>query len=291
VITPRARSVSFNPSTDELTVTARSRSGLRPDTPGDVGRLRTACSVSLRSRSAHEKFIIRSSSNAHLAEDSNVVPAPQITFGGNGNATTLNLIPPWTYDTYTWFGEGSEPSPLETPMLVKEATDLGAFLAVAAPDYLGWIQQVTSDLVPVRAEGERMESRTNPHLPGRITATFPLTPLALGELLVHEASHLQLSLASEIAQLDDGTDAELYYSPAKKTMAGRPIDKILLAFHAWANICAYYESCLEKNLDTDGWAERSLKAMKKETDELRDGLEKSPALTNHGRALWTPFFE
>ncbi|MBX3229814.1 MAG: hypothetical protein KIT84_05725 [Labilithrix sp.] len=252
VITPRVRAVAFDPSApDQLTV-----------------------------RSVDGKTIVVSST-----DDARIVRTPRVTFGD----TTSSLVPAWMHDTYSCFADGFEPSPLETPKLVKETTELGAFLAAAAPEHLGWIQEVTCDLVPVCARDNLLLSGTCPQFPGRIAATFPLSPVALGELLVHEASHLHLGLAGELATLDDGSDPDLYYSPARKT--GRPIDKILLAFHAWANICVFYEKCLEKDLDRDGWAERNLSAMKKETDELRHGLEKSPALTPYGHALWMPFYE
>ena len=255
VITPRVRTVAFDPSLpDQLT-----------------GRLRSG-----------ERITIRCS-----ADDPNVVPAPRVTFGGDNDDAESD--PAVDVDTYSWFAGGFESSPLETPSLVKEATELGAFLAVAAPEYLGWIQEVASDLVPTNLPIN--SSRAVPILSFRAASRRRFRcPRSYWESSSFTRQVISTSPSPASSRRSTmGAMPSFIISPARKT--GRPIDRILLAFHAWVNICAFYERCLENNLDRDGWAERSLSAMKKETNELRDGLAKSKALTAHGRALWTPFFE
>ncbi|MCA9666296.1 MAG: hypothetical protein KC503_11935, partial [Myxococcales bacterium] len=89
-------------------------------------------------------------------------------------------------------------------------------------------------------------------------------------------------LTSVCGPVDDGSDRRLYPSPIKK--AERPIDKILLAYHAVANMVLFYRQCAE-----NGHAVERCHAQAQQLaawrDALRAPLEGNAALTDVGRAF------
>lgn len=227
---------------------------------------------------------LRSGRHVELAgEDpspTSAVVAPRATFG----SSAIDLIPGWMLDAYSYVDGELTPSPLETPAMLDQIAGASAFLAEAAPEYLAWVEGVVGELFPLDGRDGVLRSRSSVLTPGRVAASFPATPLALAELLVHEASHQYLELARELGPLDDGTDATLYWSPAVKT--GRAVGRILVAHHAWANLCALFERCIDRKMDIDGYAARNLPLLRADLDEMTASLSRSRALTEAGRALW-----
>jgi FkbM family methyltransferase len=272
LLTPRAIGVAFDPNAAEV-LHLRSREGksieLSANDPHSVqhgagrpGRVQHGAGRPGPAKSA--------------------VAAPTVAFG----ARVVDLMPNWTLDTYSWLDGELEPSPLETPTMVEQCVRSAAYLAEVAPEYLAWVEDVTAEIFPIDGRGDLLRSRSNALTPGRISASFPASPIALAELLVHEASHQYVELARELGPLDDGTDPTLYWSPAKKM--GRPIDRILVAFHAWANLSALFATCVERRMDPDGYAERALPLLREDMQVMIESLDRTRALTELGRALWRP---
>lgn len=229
---------------------------------------------------------LRSQKSLTLTPDHDrAVPLPSFRLGH----TRATLLPGWARDACSspWLDVGLDPSTLETPVQVREAEEASAWLGEVSPEHLAWISEVALDLSPVDGRDGRLRSATHPSSPGRIAATFHGVPGMLAELLVHESSHLFFHLANELDPLEDGSDDALYWSPAKK--APRPIGKILLAFHAWANITSLFEAAIAKGLDHDGHATRSLAVLREDMAAMAEPLRTSRALTEHGRALVAPF--
>ncbi len=173
------------------------------------------------------------------------------------------------------------------------ADDLEATLAqvvsiffCCAPPYLDWVGEAVSALVPIaRPDAAHYQSLSLVSLPGVVFVSFPAPPLKIAELLVHESSHQYFHFAQFGTSLTNGKDKRLYRSPYVNR--DRPIDRILIAFHAFANVVLFYRACL-----TMGISEcRDLVRDEIETnlDRLRpmsDDLERSPGLSPAGRCMF-----
>src|SRR4030095_1007542 len=83
--------------------------------------------------------------------------------------------------------------------------------------------------------------------PGTIGASLPASALSIGETLVHEASHQMANIRKRLGPLDDGSDDRGYFSPVKQTE--RPVDAILIAYHAFANVVLFYRACLASGVE------------------------------------------
>ena len=88
--------------------------------------------------------------------------------------------------------------------------------------------------------------------------------------------------------VDDGSDTELYFSPAKQ--CGRPIHYILIAYHAFANVLIFSQRCLANGYDDpDGkYLHRNVVALSEWMKHFEKALRATRALTPLGVALWRP---
>ena len=154
-----------------------------------------------------------------------------------------------------------------------------------SPSYLSWIDRGCREIVPVAVPDGAMISGSHTQRWGEIYMTSRLAPLKLCEMLVHEVSHQHYFFGGFLASVEDGSDPTLYYSPLKKT--GRPIDKILLAYHAFANVILFYRQCREQGVET-GIEEGTILP---ELAQLEAPLRTSPGLTELGHAFWQPLAE
>jgi HEXXH motif-containing protein len=154
-----------------------------------------------------------------------------------------------------------------------------------SPSYLQWIDRGIRDIVPVEVPDGAMISGSHTQRWGEVYMTSRLEPLKFAEMLVHEVSHQHYFFGGFLSPVEDGSDSHLYYSPVKKT--GRPIDKILLAYHAFANVILFYRQCRELGVDT-GVEEASILP---ELAQLEEPLRQTHGLTPLGRAIWEPLAE
>lgn len=112
-------------------------------------------------------------------------------------------------------------------------------------------------------------------------------PVPLAEMLVHETTHQYYYLLTRMGPVDDGSDAELYFSPAKQR--GRPIHYILIAYHAFANVLLFSQRCLANGYDDpDGYLQRNVLALTEWMRHFEAALGTTKALTPLGEALWRP---
>ncbi len=155
----------------------------------------------------------------------------------------------------------------------------------AEPRYLGWIDRGIRDIVPLDVPGGKMVSGSRTRRWGEVFMTAVLEPLQLCEMLVHEVSHQHYFLGLMVSPVHDGSDETLYYSPLKRR--GRPIDKILLGYHAFANVVLFYRACRARGIETHVEEAKILP----ELAELEAPLRETRALTELGRAIWEPLAE
>src|SRR5262249_55771421 len=105
-----------------------------------------------------------------------------------------------------------------------------------------WVSSVIREVIPLRSSKGNAGSASCPWDCGTIALTMPdvANPMLLVEMLVHEASHQHFFLAKQLGPIDDGSDNGLYFSPMVN--AARPLEKMLLAYHAVVNMLSFYES-------------------------------------------------
>jgi HEXXH motif-containing protein len=104
-------------------------------------------------------------------------------------------------------------------------------------------------------------------------------------MLIHEATHQYFHLLARYGALDDGT-GEMYFSPIKGTE--RPVNMILLAYHAFGNVLLFYRLCRRKRLKDAGYCRKNELQLLPQLRKLEEALVHTNALTPLGEALWRP---
>lgn len=161
-------------------------------------------------------------------------------------------------------------------------------LELYAPPYQLWVSRVIRRVILLRVEDGVMKSGSTNKLLGLIYMSSSRKPMPLAEMLVHEASHQYLNLLCRVGPISDGTDATLYYSPAVRRP--RPLERILVAYHAFANMELLYRRCLDGGIDDDGYCASNQATLLPQLEQLESPLLDNPALTPVGRALFEPLF-
>lgn len=156
-----------------------------------------------------------------------------------------------------------------------------------APNYLDWIAGVARYLAPVKVPGDLIGSCSTPMHSGVIALAADARLMAVAEMLVHEASHQYFFIAACLGEIDNGSKPQLFYS--RFARAHRPISRILVAYHALANIALFYRQYVAAGLDDDGSCAERLAGMVEHVDEYQETLESAgDALTALGLTLWHP---
>lgn len=187
------------------------------------------------------------------------------------------------------FGEPAFPGIRPMPSLDTRIVDhfRRAFDLLDELGYLPWVELVLREiLVSAKDPQTRIMSGSSPTLPGMIHITSPASLLDTADTLVHESAHQYFNLLNRVGDVDDGSDRDLYWSPPVRTE--RPLSKILIAYHAFANVELFYRAVIEAGRDPDGSVARCLPDVADMVDQLDGPLRENPALTALGRALYEP---
>ncbi|MGD9884687.1 MAG: HEXXH motif-containing putative peptide modification protein [Reyranella sp.] len=159
-------------------------------------------------------------------------------------------------------------------------------------DTYQWVSSVIREVIPLRPSKGNAGSTSCQWDCGTIALTMTdlANPVLFGEMLVHEASHQHFFLAKQLGPIHDGSDDRMYFSPM--VGADRPLEKMLLGYHAVVNMLSFYRSL---NDHADG---RETVFIAKRTDYLfeksnciRPVLSKSTALTPLGKAMYEALYE
>ncbi|MEO0652472.1 MAG: HEXXH motif-containing putative peptide modification protein [Planctomycetota bacterium] len=184
-------------------------------------------------------------------------------------------------------GEPQSPTHFEeASQQLREGLDLIRGYASA---WEHWVLDVLREVRMVDGSDAIMRSGSDPRSPGAIRMSFPSSPVQVAEMLVHECSHQRFHLAERLGAVVNGADVALYNSPVKQ--CGRPLEAILLAYHAFANVLLFYRSCIESGLDDGGYCERNIDRHGPELAELLRPLRETDGLTEVGDFLWRPLAE
>lgn len=170
----------------------------------------------------------------------------------------------------------------------RELAEALSILGRSAPEYLKWIEDSLSAIVPVESPAENaLQSFSLTGVNGVVFVSFPSPSLKIAEMLVHECSHQYFHFGLLDTLFTNGMDTSLYWSPY--VSQNRPIDRILIAFHAFANIVLFYRACLAAGAsDLSEAAEREIAISLPHLGAMSDYLQRSRGLSPTGRGLFEP---
>jgi HEXXH motif-containing protein len=154
-----------------------------------------------------------------------------------------------------------------------------------APDYHDWCVTAVTSIIPVGPSTTAMISGSQGAWPGQVYLTGNLGPAKTAEMLIHEASHQYFAALQWICLLvQPGTD-EHFYSPV--VGRPRPVPKLLLAYHAFANVLLYMQRIAERaEAQERRFVESNLAKVGEDLAGLAGGIDSSTSLTEEGVWLW-----
>ncbi len=127
------------------------------------------------------------------------------------------------------------------------------------------------------------------HAPGIVLVSWSADPVEVAEMLVHESSHQYFHLLSRLGKVDDGSDEGEYFSPA--VQRSRPLSRILIGYHAFANVLLFYRALLRNGFTDDPHCRATETRLCHDVELLELPLRDNPALTQIGRDLTQPLME
>jgi HEXXH motif-containing protein len=152
--------------------------------------------------------------------------------------------------------------------------------------YSDWVDGVIRYLVPLVGDSlDRFDSGSRHLLPGLLYLTNRHSPAQVAETFVHEASHQYFYILQRLETLFDPVDTGLYYSAVKGI--GRPIGHILLAYHAFGNVCLFHRMAREAGYAGSAELAAYQAKLLNQVYELEAQLAKANSLTPSGLELWT----
>jgi HEXXH motif-containing protein len=199
---------------------------------------------------------------------------------------TSDFIAGDTSDFIEFLQPNAELSRLSPDEILGICSETVALMRRYAPSYLRWIDKVLRQVIPLEGQNDRLRSCSNSDFPGTVEISFPSRHLSTAEMLVHEASHQYFHIVRRFGAVHDGSDKRLYHSPVRGE--GRPIEAILLAFHAFGNVVLFYRLCIEAGLEDNGYCEINAARHLSELEIMLSHLQSSHALTEIGALLWRP---
>jgi HEXXH motif-containing protein len=168
-----------------------------------------------------------------------------------------------------------------------------AVLQQNVPDYLPWVERVLNGIVVCPVEAQyRLVSGSWEDVPGFVHMSSPHDGIDIAEILVHECAHQYFYMLQRVGAVDDASDSELYWSPPIRKK--RPLSRILMAYHALANVQLLYEAVRRNTANSPHdirYVEINEPDLQAAIRALDAPLRDNPALTALGRGLYTPLAE
>lgn len=179
--------------------------------------------------------------------------------------------------------------PQVTSELVRPFSAALEIIGRGAPEYFGWVERVLRGILICRCQESRTRSSSWMHAPGVVLVSWSANPIEIAEMLVHECSHQYFYLLSRLGPVVDGSDTQHYYSPA--VQRSRPLGKVLVGYHAFANILLFYRKLLRNGFAEDPYCKSMEARLSAEVEILEGPLRDNPALTAFGRDICEPLIE
>jgi hypothetical protein len=179
---------------------------------------------------------------------------------------------------------------LETfaPDLIEILTQALDLLEEHLPHYFDWVVRIIQRVAVLQSGRNVLHSGSPDNQYGTILISDNSRVLSVAEMLIHEASHQYIELLNKLGPTVDSSHTELYYSPVKQ--CDRPLHKILLAYHAFANVMLFYRGVAESGLADSRFA-KFQNVLNDELRQLEQPLIRNNAILPIGRALVEPLIE
>ncbi len=162
---------------------------------------------------------------------------------------------------------------------LREAIEL---IRTHASEYLPWVERAIRTVVPIASTKTLSVSRSARGEHGIIWASFPCSVLHAAEVLIHEASHQYYYMTEHGVWMTNLlNDDRNYLSPYVQKQ--RRIDRILFAYHAFANVLLFHRQCGDTGRNADS---QDMKTQAHQLAQVDRYLAESPGLTGAGRALY-----
>jgi hypothetical protein len=173
---------------------------------------------------------------------------------------------------------------LETfsPALIETLTHALDLLEEHLPHYFDWVVRIIRRVAVLHFERNVLHSGSHENQYGTIHISDNSRVLSLAEMLIHEASHQYFELLNKLGPTVDPGHTELYYSPVKQ--CDRPLNKIMFAYHAFANVMLFYRGVDECGL-ADSSSAKFQNVLNDELRQLEQPLLESDAILPIGRVL------
>ncbi|UTW58838.1 hypothetical protein KFE96_00580 [Kordiimonas sp. SCSIO 12603] len=176
----------------------------------------------------------------------------------------------------------------DAPAALSRLQEAFNCISNSSKDYRNWTKRLLHHVGLVApVQNCNLVSKSLPSRPGAILATSPIGVTDLAEQLVHECSHQYYHLAALMIDfVREGEDAS-FYSPLMKRE--RSIERILVGFHAFANVFLFFDEMLEKKSEYEQVVLERMKDLAPANWQLVSTLiENSFRLTDQANALWHP---
>jgi HEXXH motif-containing protein len=169
---------------------------------------------------------------------------------------------------------------------IEEAVSL---ILACVPEYGPWCERV---LRHVHVIGKTREdasfSRSAASRPGYVVASAPMPVVLQAEMLVHESTHQYYFLLELLTRVPTNPEAkEKFFSP----LVGRerPIERLLVAYHAVANMLMFHDALLRNYPEHADLARERLGVLKPAGAHLLGTISQNAhLLTADANAFWQP---
>lgn len=163
--------------------------------------------------------------------------------------------------------------------------DAVTLLDDVAPNYAKWIRHALNFIILLPHIENRSCSGSWADASGMIYMTKPVSALEAAEILVHESSHQYFHMLERTSDVCKPGQREMFYSPPVKR--DRPLDRILIAYHAFANVLIMYMAAFEQG-HGDQYTVNRFHAFCEDVATLEGYLDRSTGLSDLGLTLFLP---
>jgi HEXXH motif-containing protein len=152
--------------------------------------------------------------------------------------------------------------------------------------YYTWVTRMTCRLAVKDSPPDVLKSGSYGKCYRTVFISNNTHPLALAEMLVHEASHQYYDFIRLLGHTVHPQHTQLYFSPIAGYL--QPLEKLLSAYHAFANVSLFYRISQEKRLGLNESLAGFQPILSETLRHLSRPLCGGDALTPIGRALIEP---
>jgi HEXXH motif-containing protein len=166
------------------------------------------------------------------------------------------------------------------------------FISEVSPEYFRWCTRVLRQVELTHSPRSGVSfSRSDPCRPGTIVLSFPADLVLYLEAVVHECTHQYFYMLMMLTAVkSDPFDQTEFFSSI--VARNRPIDRVLLAYHATANIISFLDVLRKHRLDLQPMVDLRLREQTKITRQLHEVLASGKKhLSEAANSFWLPFQE